>query len=160
MNGCGWRRSRPCTAWASTQTPPDVVGLPALAEHPTVEQLDAWLELAALLAEETADVAGDPAVQPPHLLDVLHDAMDARTSGMTPDDPRADALVERLLSHTGASGPDGMPPTRLLDHATPGADLRTRRYWRLVARIKGWSEQSPQAQAVDWLAAALRARCG
>lgn len=139
---------------------PDGPELPDLATHPTVEQLDAWLELAALLATETVDVSGGPAEQSPHLLAVLHDAMEARTSGMTPDDPRADPLVERLLAHARDSGSDGRPPHRLLDRATPGADLRTRRYWRLVARIKGWPEQSPQAQAVDWLAAALRVRCG
>lgn len=137
---------------------PDAPGLPELAEHPTFEQLDAWLELAALLAEETVDVTGGGAGQPV-LLDVLHDAMEARTSGVTPDDPRADGLVQRLLAHASARS-DGAQPHRLLDHATPGGDLRTRRYWRLVARIKGWPEQSPQAQAVDWLAAALRVRCG
>jgi len=131
-------------------------GLPELADHPTSEQLDAWLELAALLAEETVDVAGG--ADQPDLLDVLHDAMEARSSGVAPDDPRADGLVQRLLAHAGGRA-DGMQPHRLLDRATPG-DLRTRRYWRLVARIKGWPEQSPQAQAVDWLAAALRARCG
>jgi DNA-binding transcriptional MerR regulator len=135
-------------------------GLPELAEHPTLEQLDAWLELAALLAEETVDVTGGTAEQSPDLLVVLHDAMEARTSGVTPDDPRADALVDRLLAHAGGRGPDGRLPHRLLDRATPGGDLRTRRYWRLVARIKGWPEQSAQAQAVDWLAAALRVRCG
>lgn len=148
-----------CAA-GTPETVPDGPGLPELAAHPTFEQLDAWLELAALLAEETVDVTGGPAEQSPDLLDVLHDAMEARTSGVTPDDPRADSLVERLLAHAGGHGSDGTLPHRLLDRATPGGDLRTRRSWRLVARIKGWPEQSPQAQAVDWLAAALRVRCG
>lgn len=143
----------------ATTTPRDGPDLPELAEHPTFEQLDAWLELAALLAVETVDVTGATGDEPA-LLDVLHDAMDARTAGVTPDDPRAAALVDRLLANAGGDGPDGTPPDRLLDRATAGGDLRTRRYWRLVARIKGWPEQSPQALAVDWLAAALRVRCG
>lgn len=133
--------------------------LPDLDARPTFEQLDAWLELAALLATETSAVAVENQFSD-DLLDVLHDAMDARTAGVTPDDPRADGLVERLLAHAGCQGPDGAPPHHLLDRAAADDDLRARRYWRLVARIKGWPEQSPQAQAMDWLAAALRVRCG
>lgn len=149
----------PSAAAGAGPTVDDHPGLPELTAHPSFEQLDAWLELAALLAEETVEVAGDTTGRA-DLLDVLHDAMEARTSGVSPHDPRADALVERLLAQAGGRGADGALPRRLLDRAAPDGDLRTRRYWRLVARIKGWPEQSPQAQAVDWLAAALRVRCG
>lgn len=143
--------------------------LPPLDPDPTFEQLDAWLELAELVATDATDpttssaTAGTTAAGTPRahdLLGVLHDAMDARAAGVAPEDPRADQLVQRLLAHADGAGTASALPQYLLARAGIGDDLRSRRYWRLVARVKGWPEHSAQARAVDWLAAALRVRCG
>lgn len=139
--------------------------LPELPDDPLPEQLDAWLELAELLADDsgplrpaemptTADHSGNAGAGG-DLLSVLHDAMEARSAGVTPDDPRADAIVDRLRRAY-----DGDVVRQVTDEVAPDGDLESRRYWRLVARVKGWPDQSPQAQAMDWLVAALRLRCG
>ena len=141
--------------------------LPDLPAQPTAAQRDAWLELAALLADGRIVDAGDgegdgdeAASDEPELQALLHDAMAARSAGVTPDDPRADLLVERLLDvYSDVLGAGEDLPRRLLEHVAGGGDLRRRRYWRLVARVQGWPEQSPQALAMDWLLAALRVRC-
>ncbi|CAN5792669.1 MerR family transcriptional regulator [soil metagenome] len=138
--------------------------LPDLPAAPQAGQVDAWLELAALLADGEGPVRAADATQEvdttaprptTDLLGVLHDAMEARSAGVTPDDARADAVVNRLRTAFGAN-----PMRRFVNEVAPDGDLESRRYWRLVARIRGWPEHSPQAQAVDWLVAALRLRCG
>lgn len=137
--------------------------LPDLPAAPHAEQIDAWLELAALLSDEAGPVRAADATQEvdtatpsatTDLLGVLHDAMEARSAGVAPGDARADAVVNRLRAAFGAD------PRRFVNEVAPDGDLESRRYWRLVARIRGWPEHSPQAQAVDWLVAALRLRCG
>ena len=138
--------------------------LPDLPEQPSAAQRDAWLELAALLADPTA-VGSDhdraaATTDGPDVTGLLHDVMEARGAGVPPDDPRADLLVERLLdAYADALGADGDLPQRLLDHVADTADLRSRRYWRLVSRVRGWPEHSPQALAMDWLLTALGLRC-
>lgn len=144
--------------------------LPILPDDAEPGQVDAWLELAALLAdeatrpqlEETAAPAAPGGAAPEtDVLAVLQDAMEARAAGVTPDDPDADLLVERLLeAYAGVFGDGDDVGERLLEQVARAGDLRSRRYWRLVARINGWPEQSPQTQAMDWLVAAVRARCG
>lgn len=138
--------------------------LPDLPEQPTPAQRDAWLELAALLADPTAvahDGGDDGDGQGPDVTGLLHDVMEARGAGVAPDDPRADLLVERLLdAYADALGAGDDLPRRLLDHVTGTDDLRSRRYWKLVARVRGWPDQSPQALAMDWLVTALQLRCG
>ncbi|MBW3604331.1 MAG: MerR family transcriptional regulator [Actinobacteria bacterium] len=148
------------TPGAGGQTLPE---LPDSADH---GQVDAWLELAALLADNAGPVRADVADRPgaedgpgglaTDLLGVLHDAMEARSAGVAPDDARADAVVDRLRSAFG-----GDLLRRFVNEvAWHEGDLASRRYWRLVARVRGWPEHSPQGQAVDWLLAALRLRCG
>lgn len=139
--------------------------LPELPEQPSAGQRDAWLELAALLADPAAVGGDDPddagAADGPDMTGLLHDVMEARGAGVAPDDPRADLLVERLLdAHADALGAGDDLPRRLLEHVAGTDDLRSRRYWRLVARVRGWPDQSPQALAMDWLVTALQLRCG
>lgn len=136
--------------------------LPDLPEQPTPAQRDAWLELAALLADPSAVAHdADDEGQGPDVTGLLHDVMEARGAGVAPDDPRADLLVERLLdAYAGALGAGDDLPRRLLAHVIGTDDLRSRRYWRLVARVRGWPDQSPQALAMDWLVTALQLRCG
>lgn len=140
--------------------------LPDLPDQPSPAQRDAWLELAALLADPTAVAGEDPddvgAAEGPDVTGLLHDVMEARGAGVAPDDPRADLLVERLLdAYADARGAGDDLPRRLLEHAAGGDDdLRSRRYWRLLARVRGWPDQSPQALAMDWLVTAVQLRCG
>lgn len=142
--------------------------LPELPDNPTDEQLNAWLELAELLAD--ADyrrflremIAGERDVaepSPPDQLQVLDDALAARQRGITPEDPAADALVARFVAlqePVVGAGPD--LERRVLEHIERHDDPRHRRYWELIGRIRGWSGEWPQERAFDWLHAALRAR--
>ncbi len=136
--------------------------LPDLPDDAVAEQRAAWLELVELLAEgASAGRPTDPAADAAcplspggDLVGALHDAMEARSAGISPDDPRADRIVERLRDAYG-----GDPVRQVIREAAPDGDLERRRYWRLVARVRGWPEHSPQAQALDWLVAALRLRC-
>jgi DNA-binding transcriptional MerR regulator len=144
--------------------------LPELPPEPTSDQLDAWLELAVLLADAdfrdrirqmVAEAHDAPRPQSPIDLATLFDAaLEAEAAGVAPEDPAADELVARFVSAhepTLGAGPDA--GRRTLAHIERYDDPRARRYWQLVARIQGWPDRSwPQAQAFDWLLRALRVR--
>lgn len=143
--------------------------LPELPDDPTDEQLNAWLELAELLADAdyrghlremiAGERDGGKRSPLPDQSQVLDDALAARQRGLTPEDPAADTLVERFVAlqePVVGAGPD--LERRVLEHIERHDDPRHRRYWELVGRIRGWSGKWPQERAVDWLHTALRAR--
>ncbi|WP_103503898.1 MULTISPECIES: MerR family transcriptional regulator [unclassified Streptomyces] len=93
---------------------------PRLPEDPTPEQLDAWIELAALVSdpevrravradlnEHFTDGAGQLLVSPSALdsyeraAPLLKDAVAAHRAGVAPDSPRAQELGERYLRWLG-----------------------------------------------------------
>jgi len=144
--------------------------LPELPAEPSPDQLDAWLELAELLAdtefrdrlrEMSAHRPEDPQ-SPVELIELLTAALEARAAGVKPEDPEAGQLVTRFLAAyepVVGAGPD--QARRTLAYIARYDDPRARRYWQLIARIRGLGDQEwPQAQAFDWLLAAARARNG
>ena len=144
--------------------------LPELPSDPTSDQLDAWLELAALLADAdfrgrirrmVAEAHVAPRRQPPVDLFAIFDAaLEAEAAGVAPEDRAADDLVARFVAaHEPVVGAGPDQRRRTLKHIERYDDARARRYWELVGRIQGRAGRPwPQARAFDWLVTALRAR--
>jgi DNA-binding transcriptional MerR regulator len=153
-------------------------GTPELPDDPTPEQLDAWLELAELVADEDFqqttranarwvwDASGGrlttEAMQEA-TADPLQLATEAVRTGIAPDDARAAEAVEsyaaawaRLLGRTDGPGFRAWLVAQIDAHTDP----RAARYWELVAAIQGDQVCSAPAReraaAGMWLIAALR----
>jgi DNA-binding transcriptional MerR regulator len=133
--------------------------LPAeLPDDPTPEQVDAWVELAELIA--------DP--------DFRQRATTMALAGQQPSD-QANALdYQAVLDHAGQALADGIAPgspegRAVLDHLVPAAerprvlaqletftDARVERYWQLLGVLNGQPPFPPAVPAFEWLMAALR----
>jgi DNA-binding transcriptional MerR regulator len=136
---------------------------PKLPDNPTPQQLDAWIELAELVADptfvehmrENAKEVWGKAID----LRALRDANDqaakaaeaARAKGATPesDDGRAvvASFVEAVARATGKP-PDDAAFRRSLKERFVRHDPRAARYWELVGVMNG--TPSPVGQAEDW----------
>lgn len=142
--------------------------LPDLPVEPTPDQLDAWLELAELLADTSfrdrirgMSVHRPEQPQPPvELNELFSAALQAQAAGVAPEDAQADHLVTRFLAaHEPVVGAGPGLLRRTLDSIARYDDPRSRRYWELIRRIRGKPDRPwPQAQAFEWLLAAARAR--
>jgi DNA-binding transcriptional MerR regulator len=132
--------------------------LPAeLPDDPTPQQVDAWVELAELIADEdfrqrvrTMAVAGRPETQP--ALDhqaVLDHAGRALADGIAPASPEARPVLDQLV-------PPAERP-RVLAQLETFTDARVERYWQLLAILNGQPPFPPAVPAFEWLIAALRA---
>lgn len=138
--------------------------LPAeLPDDPTPEQVDAWLELARLVADEGFQrraremvLAGGTAQQLPEGTD--YRAVTERLARAVADgvDPASDAGREILdqVTPPATSGPDR---ERLLAQLETFTDERVERYWQLVGILNGREPFAPRVPAFRWLIAALRA---
>ncbi|MEH1017645.1 MerR family transcriptional regulator [Micromonospora sp. CPCC 206060] len=139
--------------------------LPAhLPDDPTTEQVDAWLELAELVADagfrdrvRQMAVAGatpndDPGPQPDPALVLTH-AGAAHAEGVDPRSPQARPILDRIVD-------PGMPADerrRLADQIALFTDRRVERYWQLLGVLNGRPPFPPSAAAFEWFVAALRA---
>jgi DNA-binding transcriptional MerR regulator len=132
--------------------------LPAeLPDDPTPEQVDAWIELAELIADpdfrqrvKTMATAGQQAGQP--ALDyqaVLEHAGQALAGGIAPGSPEGRSVLDRLV-------PAAERPATLAQLET-FTDARVERYWQLLAVLNGQPPFPPAVPAFDWLITALRA---
>jgi DNA-binding transcriptional MerR regulator len=155
--------------------------LPAeLPDDPTPEQVDAWVELAELIADpefrqraRTMAVAGQPADpqagqpadpqagpetgpqagQPASGLDyraVLEHAGQALADGIAPDSPEGQSVLDRLVPVAERPG--------VLAQLETFTDARVERYWQLLGVLRGQPPFPPAVPAFEWLIAALRAR--
>jgi DNA-binding transcriptional MerR regulator len=131
-----------------------------LPDDPTPEQVDAWVELAELIADQdfrqrvrTMAVAGQQADQP--ALDyqaVLEHAGQALAGGIAPGSPEGQAVLDRLVPAAERS--------RVLAQLETFTDARVERYWQLLAALNGQPPSPPAVPAFEWLLAALRAAPG
>jgi DNA-binding transcriptional MerR regulator len=152
-------------------------GTPELPADPTGEQLDAWLELAELVADEdfqhttranaawgtelTGDIA-DPDAWSRQIGAGLATAVELRAAGIAPADQRAAAAVTQMTRDLAAAhGRRDDPAFRhwLASELEAHTDPRAERYWELVGRIQGRSGEEFAARIADhaWLMAALQA---
>ncbi|WP_433317059.1 MerR family transcriptional regulator [Micromonospora sp. CA-269861] len=147
---------------------------PELPDDPTVEQVEAWLELAELcrdrdfrarmrgLARQYAADYDVPGVPRPDAVALVRDAVaPALAAGLDPTSPDAEPVVAAVTSryatlHGHSDNADLRQ--RLLDRLLPANDPRRDRYVDLLAVLNGWSTGDATVPAVDWFIRALRAR--
>ena len=138
--------------------------LPAeLPDDPTTEQVEAWVELAELVADpgfrarvRAMAVAGARAGATPPAADpvaVQEHAGAALAAGVDPASPQAREVLDRIVP----AALDGRARRELADTVTTFSDRRVERYWALLGVLNGWEPRAPSVPAFEWLAAALRA---
>jgi DNA-binding transcriptional MerR regulator len=139
--------------------------LPAeLPDDPAPEQVDAWVELAELVAKEdfrqrvrTMALAGRRSGRPESVPDyraVMEHAGQALDQGITPGSPLGKSVLDRIVA------PEQLSPARraqLLGQFETFTDGRVERYWQLLAIINGQPVPPPAVPSFEWLIAALRA---
>jgi DNA-binding transcriptional MerR regulator len=136
---------------------------PLLPDAPSDAQLDAWIELAALLTEPAfaarvremaeAGAAAIPA-QPIDIAAIREHAGAALAAGVATDSPAAALAVERILP----SSPSAQERLALRQRLETFNDVRVERYWQLMAALHDRPAAPAMAAACDWFIAALRAR--
>ncbi|GAA3198367.1 MerR family transcriptional regulator [Dactylosporangium siamense] len=134
-----------------------------LPAEPTAEQLDAWLDLAELVADQgfqgrirtmVRSGTGDDlnfglTIRPL----VLTHAGGAVERGVTPDSVEGRAALDRIVP---ADLPAG-EAAALVTWLELVADPRVERYWQLLAALNGTDAGPPAVPAFTWLLAAMRA---
>ncbi|MEV0374642.1 TIGR03086 family metal-binding protein [Streptomyces sp. NPDC050636] len=156
---------------------------PELPDHPTDEQVDAWIELSELvvdpalrsgmrrMAEYAAEHApgehDDAALRA--VQQVADDWMErvntAIREGIVPDSPAADPVVAAIVAswlptqaHTRdeVRTDDAAARRLLLEQLEVASDVRVERYWQLLCIINGQPVRASSKAAGDWLMTALR----
>ncbi|HET6703940.1 MerR family transcriptional regulator [Amycolatopsis sp.] len=138
---------------------PELAGIartltPELPAHPSPEQAEAWVELAALMRDtefranlrRLADGHGGGLRR-----DLAAEVRDAVTpavvAGIVPKSPAAKAIVDGL----------GRDPGELREWLRVVNDPRRERYLELLGVINGWAAPESLAPTFDWLAEAMAA---
>lgn len=146
---------------------------PSLPDDPTPEQLDAWVELSSLIADEgfiaSLRASAVDAWSQPGGVDVfawkrasdemVREARAAIDAGVAPDAPEAGAVVDRYFAAIAAAmkrAPDASLRKKLRERFE-AQDPRASRYWELVGVLKGCPPTSSQAAEWAWFVAASRA---
>lgn len=132
--------------------------VPELPDEPSAEQLDAWIELAKLLEDESfvASMRAqakdswsehvDQAAMTAARAAAAKEAREARARGLAPDAPEARAIAERFFAAIAKAG------------GHPRHDPRADRYWELIGLMKGQAPGTATNDGYDewrWLGAAL-----
>jgi DNA-binding transcriptional MerR regulator len=139
--------------------------LPAeLPDDPAPGQVDAWIELAELAADQAfrqrartmvtagAEASEQPEPAPDYRVVTEH-AGRALAQGIAPGSPEGKAVLDRIV-------PPDTPPARraaMLEKLETFTDARVERYWQLLAIINGQPVPPPAVPSFEWLIAALRA---
>ena len=138
-----------------------------LPDDPAPEQVEAWIELGELVADESfrrrardmalaGPQAGLPDPQAGERLDhqlVAEHAGRALAAGIAPGSREGRAVLDQIV-------PPGTPPAgraRLAETLETFTDARVERYWQLLAIINGWPQPPSVVPAFEWLIEALRA---
>ncbi|MDP9865395.1 MULTISPECIES: MerR family transcriptional regulator [Streptosporangium] len=134
-----------------------------LPDDPSAEQVDAWMELAELVADESfrqrvrqmAVAGAEPGEQPQHYDHgpILEHAGGALAAGVAPESAEGGAVLHRII---GADTPAG-ERLRLADELEMFTDRRVERYWQLIGAVNGLPPFPPSVAAFEWFIAALRA---
>jgi DNA-binding transcriptional MerR regulator len=141
--------------------------LPAeLPDDPSPEQVDAWVELAELIADEdfkqrtrAMAVAGRQTRSSGPALDyraVIEHAGQALAEGIAPASPQGKPVLDRIV----APGVPAADRAQLLGQLETFSDARVERYWQLLAIINGQPVPPSVVPGFAWLIAALRAELG
>lgn len=137
-----------------------------LPEDPAPEQVDAWIELGELVADEdfrqrargmvTAGMETGGSGAGPDYRAVMEHAQRALADEIAPEPAEGKAILERIV-------PPDMPAAeraRTLQRLETFTDARVERYWQLIAVINGQTPAPSVVPAFEWLIAALRADIG
>jgi DNA-binding transcriptional MerR regulator len=139
------------------------------AEEMNAGQVDAWVELAELVADpdfrrrvRSMAVAGpgDGAPETPEpALDsgvVTEHAGQALAQQIAPGSLEGQAVLDQILG----PGASAARQAQLLGQLETFTDARVERYWQLLAIINGWPAPPAAVPSFEWLIAALRASLG
>lgn len=150
---------------------------PDLPDDPSREQIEAWIELAQLIADPdfrgairamsergAAERASTPADTDRAAAEdaaqlVGERAGAALAAGIDPlSDAAAPVVDELAAAFAAAHQRDDGPAYRawLADMLATFNDARVERYWQLLAIINGWPQRPPIVPAWEWFGAALR----
>lgn len=134
-----------------------------LPDDPSAEQVEAWIELAELVADTTfrelMRQVTDIGVQiqtgqlPVDVGRAQEEAEAARQRGVPPDSAEAAEVVAEIF----AGNPARTRLAELLARLPTATDTRIERYWQLTALISGTGPFSSPLPAFRWLASALDA---
>jgi DNA-binding transcriptional MerR regulator len=150
---------------------------PELPDDPTDEQVDAWIELAELVADPdfrtllrrmSEGSFGPDAPKPMPVGEgakaaaalVAERAGAAQQAGVDPASAAAGPILDELVgAYAAAVGrtDDEAYRRELLAALELAVDPRPERYWQLMGIINGWPPFSPATPAFGWFASALRA---
>jgi DNA-binding transcriptional MerR regulator len=152
--------------------------LPELPENPSDPQIDAWIELADLVKDDTfrsrvramvnageqqreaTDSSGTDTANQAAGQAVVDRADVAIAAGVAPTAPGSQAVVAELVGlFATANGKTDIPAYRaeLLSQLEQFSDRRVDRYWRLIGIINGWPARPDSFAAYEWFMEALRA---
>jgi hypothetical protein len=151
---------------------------PDLPDDPDPEQVEAWIELAELIADPDfrsciramcergasdradEDGGGDRADAGAAEQVVVEWAGAALAGGIDPRSPEAahvvDEIVAAFATVHGRQDDAGFR-TWLADMLETFTDARAERYWQLLGVINGWPQRPATVPAFTWLGQALRA---
>ena len=148
------------------------IGAPELPDHPTAEQVSAWVEVAELLrdpdyiaasrrmAERARAEGPEPDVARFEVGKAVGEhAGAALREGVDPASPEALAVVERLEAMAPGEAEDRASAADRIEAFT---DRRVARYWTLVGIVNGWPQDDTATpdglvDAWEWYGRALRA---
>lgn len=134
-----------------------------LPDDPTPEQVDAWVELAELVADEAfrascrkMAVTADTNRQPEQPFDndqALAAAKRALADNVEPASAEARKILDGFLD-------PALPADerqKWADRLDTFTDRRVGRYWELLAILNGWPRRPSSIPEMEWIIAALRA---
>ena len=134
-----------------------------LPDDPSAEQVDAWIELAGLVADEgfqrrARDMvqAGSSAIRPPWGVDsgaVLEHAGRALADGVDPVSPKARPVLDQIIPASTSRA----EREQILGVLETFTDERIERYWELAGILNDRPPFTRTIPAFQWVMAALRA---
>lgn len=148
---------------------------PDLPENPSATQIEAWIELAELVADpdfrrrmremsERGAAEPQPPDEPAQMAAitelVAERASAAAAGGVDPRCAAAAPVVDEVVAAFAVvHGRDDDPAYRawLGELVATFTDARAERYWQLLAVINGWPPAPPTVPAWEWLQSALAA---